>query len=265
MSIPLEPKRANEVRDYRHDWSPFLGDTDTIASQTTTASGVTVDSSAIDTGNKGITFWLSGGTDGAPAIVSQTIVTAGGRTETEIFTLSIGQDEPVTLGQAKRRMGIEHSEDDADIAQSLRAAIATVEKATSKFLSPKSFTQQFAGFPWQHPFAVKLFKGPVISIDGIRFDPPDGGAEDVVTSFRLVEGINAELLPAYGESWPATLDGRGTVRVSGMAGYAVGEVPPELVEAVLKLTVWYQENKDAAAPPGLIEREIGPYRPLGLA
>jgi hypothetical protein len=51
--IALEPKMAAEVRDYTHDWTPFLG-TDTISSQTTTVSGVTLDSAVILSGNRAI-------------------------------------------------------------------------------------------------------------------------------------------------------------------------------------------------------------------
>ncbi len=105
MAIRLEPKRGNEVRDYRHDWTPFLG-TDTIATQTTTANGVTVNSSAVETGSKSVIFWLSAGVNGVPGFVTQTVVTTGGRTETELFVIDILAEEVISLAQAKEYLRV---------------------------------------------------------------------------------------------------------------------------------------------------------------
>jgi hypothetical protein len=97
MAVRWEAKRPNEVRDYRHDWSAFL-DGDTIATSDVTVDGVTLDSDTNDTDS--VTVWLSGGVDGSLATIMNTIVTTGGRTETEVFTLRIAvNEEPLTLGE----------------------------------------------------------------------------------------------------------------------------------------------------------------------
>jgi hypothetical protein len=60
--------------------------------------------------------------------------------------------------------------------------------------------------------AIRLWSGPVTSILSSMTMP--NGVEQTLSSFRLVEGANAKLLPAYGASWPATACGPGTVRIT---------------------------------------------------
>lgn len=163
--------------------------------------------------------------------------------------------------------------EDGVIGGLVLAAIATIEAQTGRFLSIKEFTQEFAGFPCRAPYEIKLLKGPIVSITGIEYDPSDGSAAAPVASYRLIEGVNARLLPAYGEVWPATLDGSGTVRISGTAGYAADEVP-DLDQACLMLAAHWYQNREAVSVgptaaavelPMAVEMLIRPYRPSGLA
>lgn len=74
-------KDPESVMDYFIDYSTFLESGDSISSQTTTAdTGLTVDSSAIESGNKKIKHILSGGTAGTTYDVKTTAVTADGLT-----------------------------------------------------------------------------------------------------------------------------------------------------------------------------------------
>src|SRR4051794_38841367 len=145
--IRLEAKRPTETRDYSHDWSAFLGD-DTIASQTTTSSEVTVDSSAIGDDAQSVRFALSGGEAGT-ARITQTIVTAGGNSEIEVFTLAIaGADEPVSLADVKAQCRIEtaNSDEDALLANYITAARQHIETLTGQVLVRRTFTDAFERF-----------------------------------------------------------------------------------------------------------------------
>lgn len=152
------------------------------------------------------------------------------------------------------------------------AAVATIEAQTGKFMSVKDFTQELAGFPCQAPYTIKLSRGPIATIDAIEYDPSDGTAAEEVDDFRLVEGPNGALLPAFGETWPTTLEGPAAVRISGTAGYADGEAP-ELDQAALMLVAHWYMNREAVNVGSNIASElplgvqslIGPYRPKGLA
>lgn len=176
MSIRLEPKLPAEVRRYRHDWSAFLG-ADTIASETTSSTDVTVEDSEIDVGDQSITFVLSGGTAGT-ARITQEIVTAAGDEETETFILSIGVDEPVTLneGKAQCRM-VEDDSEDGFISMLLAPARAYVEKvSTHAFVAGERI---FTFSRWGD--YLELFLRPIVSVDDITYGPE--GDETTYTGF----------------------------------------------------------------------------------
>ena len=74
-------KDPASVMDYFVDYSTFLESGDSISSQTTTVdSGLTLDSSAIESGNKKINHILSGGTAGTTYDVKIEAQTSDGLT-----------------------------------------------------------------------------------------------------------------------------------------------------------------------------------------
>lgn len=81
-------KRAGAVLDYRIDWAAWL-DTDTISTSTWAepTSGITIDSETETT--TVATVWLSGGTAGQLYEVTNTIVTAAGRTEERTIQIEV--------------------------------------------------------------------------------------------------------------------------------------------------------------------------------
>ena len=80
-------KSPAALLDYQIDWSSWLG-TDTITSSEWSApDALTVESSTNST--TAATIWLSGGTAGHDYLVSNTITTAGGRTDKRSFKLSV--------------------------------------------------------------------------------------------------------------------------------------------------------------------------------
>lgn len=81
-------KDPNAVLDYSLDLATWLTDvSDTLASLSVTASGCTVDSSAIS-GTKCIA-WVSGGVAGETASVTFRWTTSGGRTDDRTIYLKI--------------------------------------------------------------------------------------------------------------------------------------------------------------------------------
>lgn len=93
-------KDPNSVLDYPVVWYLWLG-SDTIASHTATAdSGITIDSSSVNSGNVvigGVTYpantvvtlWLSGGTAGTVYGIDVQIVTAEPRTASRRITITV--------------------------------------------------------------------------------------------------------------------------------------------------------------------------------
>jgi uncharacterized phiE125 gp8 family phage protein len=179
----------------------------------------------------------------------------------------------IDVTAAKAWIKKETSDEDPLIGGLVSAAVATIEAQTGKFMSVKDFTQEIGGFPACAPFVIKLSRGPVTEVAAIEYDPSDGTDPVEIADFRLIEGLNGALLPAYGESWPATLDGPATVRVAYSAGFADGEAP-ELDQAALMLVAhWYQNREAVSVGAGVaavelplaVQMLIAPYRPKGLA
>jgi uncharacterized phiE125 gp8 family phage protein len=218
--IIWSPKGPAAVEKFEFDFTDRLG-TATIAGDATLSSaGVTIDSHQVNA--QKVDLMLSGGTEGSVAKVGCTIVTSNGETLSEVGVLPIG-GEAVSLAIAKAAQKIEDDDEDALLAGFLRAAVRTVEKETGRNLTQQVVTQTADGFPAGcdprgGPKALRLWQGPVAEILEVKYDDPDG-VEQTLTSFRLVEGASARLLPAYGASWPATAAGPGTVRLTYVAGH----------------------------------------------
>jgi uncharacterized phiE125 gp8 family phage protein len=179
----------------------------------------------------------------------------------------------IDVDAAKAWIKKETDDEDALVGGLVSAAIATIEAQTGKFLSVKEFTQELAGFPCDLSHEIRLTRGPVLATPTpvIEYDPSDGADAAAIEDFRLVEGRNGALLPAYGEVWPTTLPGPGTVRITYSAGFADGEAP-DLDQAALMLVAHWYQNREAvtvgSAPtelPLAVKMLIGPYRPSGLA
>lgn len=87
MATNTFEKDPNAVLDYPIDWSDWL-DSDTISTSAWTVEpGITEDSSSNTT--TVATIWLSGGTAGETYSITNTIVTAGGRTNDQTITIEV--------------------------------------------------------------------------------------------------------------------------------------------------------------------------------
>lgn len=83
-------KQPSEVLDYDVDYSEWIPSGDTIASKTVTAeSGITVDSSSINSSTHVIKVWLSGGTDGTLYKVTVLATTTAGRSKEKEFYVRV--------------------------------------------------------------------------------------------------------------------------------------------------------------------------------
>lgn len=255
MIILEPPKRADEKRRYRHDWSPFLG-TDTIASQTTTSSDVTIVSSAIDAGggSQAIDFVVQGGTDGQTATITQAIVTAAGDHETETFVLPVGLDEPVSLSEAKAQVRMTNDDsEDTFIASLIPSARAYVERVSRYFLVAASRTETFQAFG----DFLELYRRPIASVDGVFYGPVGDDTDTEYTGF--VAGLGRfpfRIYPAMDTSFPDLNDGE-VVTVQYTSG-AVSPLSEEYLIAkraiLLLIGHWFEYRE--AAQAGVVSPEV---------
>jgi uncharacterized phiE125 gp8 family phage protein len=243
MAVRWETKRPNEVRDYRHDWSLFL-DGDTIATSDVTVSGITLDSDTND--DTSITVWLSGGTDGNLATVTNTITTAAGRTETEVFTRYVRSvPEPVSLATAKAQLRVLDDSEDALICGYIRAAREWVENYTGHILVRRSISQAFNGFSSY----LELYHRPVIDVGSIAYVDADG-ADQTLADFAVTTGRYP--FRVYPDEQPSIED-NSSVIVTYEAGYAEGDEPQALIQATLLLIGHWYGNREAVTERSINE------------
>lgn len=178
----------------------------------------------------------------------------------------------IDITTAKAHLRVVDDSEDSIIGIYLAAAIGAVESATGKLLTPREVQQTLAGFPCDGK-GIRLWWGPIDAdtvAPVIAYDAGDG-VEQSLAEFRIVEGSNAKLLPAYGTVFPSAQRADGSVRISYTAGYAANAVPPELDQAVLFLTGHYYANREAVVAGGTgagaaekIDGLIAPYRTIAI-
>jgi uncharacterized phiE125 gp8 family phage protein len=255
MTISLQSKRADETRRYRHDWTPFLG-TDTIVNNVeddTTSADVTIDSVVLETGNRSLIITVSGGEDGTIATIVQNIETAAGEDEQEVFILRIGQDEPVTLSEAKAQVNMVNDDSqDGFLASLITPARAYVERCSRCF---------FVGGPRIETFTrwgdyLEIWRQPVVSIESVVYsttgDPQDDAA---YTGFIPNLGFPVRISPAA-DGFPKLIAG-GTITVEYTAGAlsAMGEEYLIGKRAMLLLIGHWFEYREASVT-GQVSSEV---------
>jgi uncharacterized phiE125 gp8 family phage protein len=212
-TIRWESKRPNEVRDYLVDWTAFLAG-DTIATSDVTVTGATLDSDTNDTTSA--TVWLSGGTAGTTARIVNTITTAGGRTETQVFTLAVVEyEEPVSIEQAKLQCRIvDDDSEDALLCGYIRGAREWVENYTGHVLVRREFVETFDSFGRY----IDLIRRPITAITEVGYTDSAGLAAVYADAVYDLARRPVRLYPARDGSWPG-LGIYGTVSVTYTAGY----------------------------------------------
>jgi uncharacterized phiE125 gp8 family phage protein len=237
--IHLEAMRPGEVRWYEHDWSAFLGE-DSIASQTTIGSGIAVNSSAVGDDADAVRFRVTAAAAGR-ATITQTIVTAGGQTEVETFTLLISvADEPVTINEAKAHLAVTFNDDDALINSLIPAARRQIEHYTGHILLQRQLTRSVDRFDQY----LELHHRPIVSVDDIDYVDEHGEAQSYGDFVAQVDRFPARIHPALDGSWPSTWS-HGGINVTYTAGYSAAEVPEDLKQAILMLVAHWYTNREA--------------------
>jgi uncharacterized phiE125 gp8 family phage protein len=211
----LEPKTPDDVRNYKLDWADYLGD-DTIATSTVTVEDVTLDNDTNDTTS--VTITVSGGVNGTVATITNTITTSAGLTETEVFTLQIEEvEEPLSLAEAKDQVRVVDTSEDAYIESLISAARRYVENRSGVIVKRRQFIERHMPVFG----AMRLYSGPIVSIDTVAYTDSDKNDATYVGA-RFFPGSSI-IFPALGELWPTPYLGE-----HFMITYTAGLSPQQL-------------------------------------
>lgn len=153
--------------------------------------------------------------------------------------------EPVTIEQARAQCGIDAADTTFDtlLTGYISAARDWVERYTGHILMRREMTEALDAFPSSY---IELPWRPIAAVGGIEYTDSDNAAAEF-TGYTVIsarEPVRIKLASGY--SWPAIYDGS-AITVTFTAGYADGEAPPALLQAMLLLIGHWFMNREAVA------------------
>lgn len=238
MTDRLAPIGPGDEFDYTIDATGLLSDGEVLVGTSAVAvAGATIGTVAVD--DDALTVWLSGATAGKPVFVTATLKTSGGRTFVRRYVIPYG--EPVSLELARAQCSIDESDSTFDtlLATYIAAARQWVETYTGKILVQRTVTDSHRRFcSW-------------FDLNWAPFDPDtvevaytdSAGAPQTLASAMINGG---RVYPASNAVWPSARLNTG-VQVRYTAGYADGEVPEALVQAILLIVAgWFMQRENVS-------------------
>lgn len=154
--------------------------------------------------------------------------------------------EPVTVAEAKLHLRIDHADEDAWIAARITGAREACEHILQRALVTQIWERVLDAFPSRE---IELGMPPVQSIVSVKYIDTAGTEQTMSNTLYMLEPVRQPgfVLPAYGTSWPATLDTVNAVRVRFNCGFGAASAVPESIKAWILLHVAHWHCNRAAA------------------
>ncbi|QXE85974.1 hypothetical protein KP003_16665 [Geomonas nitrogeniifigens] len=155
--------------------------------------------------------------------------------------------EPINVTQVEAQMRLQLGDIDflgetGPVGLFISAVRQKAEAVTRRALVTQVWELVLDGFPrGRDPLEVPL--PPLQSVESITYVDTTGAAQTLDASLYRVESDSApncqpgQILPAYGQQWPATLDDVGVVRVRFTAGYGTVDAVPEAIKQWMLINV----------------------------
>ncbi len=163
------------------------------------------------------------------------------------------ESEPVSPTEAKAHLRVDISDDDLYIGTLITAARQRAETITNRSLVTQTWRAWGDGFPAETDprgfLSIPLSNGPVITVTSVKYTDAAGVLQTLAGTEYTLDNKIADRVPtvrpAYGRSWPSTLDDGDSVQVEYQAGYgAAGAVPAPIKAAILQYVGhWYQNRE----------------------
>lgn len=169
---------------------------------------------------------------------------------------------PITRDVVKSHLRITHDAADDDIDQMILAATAICEDYHRRIYVSRQLTKVFDKFP-----AVIEPPGcPLVSVDSIAYVDEAGDPQTLNASLYEVDTAKepGRVVPAYGQSWPATRGPLNAVTVTYTAGYGQAADVPDIAKIAIKMLVahlYYNRGREGAETfPQHVKDLLGPTR-----
>ena len=174
--------------------------------------------------------------------------------------------EPVTLAEAKLHLrGVDDTAEDSLITALISAARETCEDRIEGTVPVTGWRLTLDAFP----DAIKLPRGPVASVESVKYLDADGMQQALSALDYLVDTVSTPgyIVPAYGKAWPETREQINAVEVEYTAGSAT---TPAALKAWMLLAIGEMfANREASAERpavahGFADRLLDPFRVWGV-
>ncbi len=150
---------------------------------------------------------------------------------------------PVTLDEAKGQVGEDTNERDDLITNQIKAACQYVEGYTGLALYTRTVKLRAFDFDCR---GFVLPAAPVTAVTSITYIDSAGAEQtlDPAVYDEALYGLSPTIALAYGQSWPSVRCGLSSVVFTVTAGYAAGECPDPIKQAVLLIVGDWFENRE---------------------
>lgn len=162
----------------------------------------------------------------------------------KVDPLVIGSPWPISEDLIKQHSRIDDADSDEVLEVYLKAAIAWAENTTHRTIFSRAHQWVLRDFPHVHRMEIRLPRGKAQSVEGIAYwsggqtfnlaGPSAGSPAGVDYQEDLSGDDGGLLMPPQGGAWPSVdCDVPAPVVVNFTAGWEVGEVPADVIHAVL--------------------------------
>lgn len=175
----------------------------------------------------------------------------------------------VSLEETKRRLRVEHSEDDALITALVAAATEHFDGwsgVLGRALGTQSWRQDYCGFS----ACMRLPLAPAASVTSVVYFDAENAAQtlDDSTYVLLADAIGPFVRLKPDQTWPSSYDRPDAVSITFVAGTA--SIAEPIRTAIIMLAGHLYEHREAVGPDALSEIPFGvqalvaPYRRIGV-
>lgn len=154
-------------------------------------------------------------------------------------------DTPVTLSEAKAHLRVDSNEENDLVSRLIGAATRYVEELAEVVLCDQQLRLYLDAFPATG--VILIPKGPVTTVASVKHVDANGQLQTISPSIYKADLVSdpARLVPAYGQTWPATRSEVNAVQVDYLAGVEGIVVDPRAKQAVLLLVGHWYEHREA--------------------
>lgn len=163
---------------------------------------------------------------------------------------------PVTRAEAKAHLRVDGTDEDSLIDALIAAATSHLEGRNGvlgRALVTQTWDYRVDGFPGAGSGWIELPLPPLQSVTSVKYLDETNTEQTLDAARYVVETghVHGYVRPAYGLTWPGTLDEANAVRIRFVAGFgAATAVPQPLKHAILLLVGHWFVNREAVGAAG---------------